>query len=362
MPERFLTVSNGDTRLRDLLEGRHTDTAVRPVLVATLNPENLSKTEWTFEFINIGELRVPSLVIVWLRALRPETLVLSLAPMFVVAMWLVREGVFDFAIMFQALIGVLALHASIGLFNDYHDHVSGWDRLVARGGARVIGRGWLRALDVKRAAWAAFLISIVAGAPLVITRFSVGVVIALLALLAALEFAVSKFGLKYKGFAEIAAWFMFGPLLTGGFYWAVAGRLTFAAVAWGGLYGSIALLILHLKNFERIMIDGRAGFLTWPVRAGFDASKTFAYLCVSLVLGSAIVIGFIVDPIPERLLMILTLAMGSWPLVKRVHQLESPVSGLMRGLSREGFVLAWWGFLGFILGELVRTFEVWMWW
>jgi 1,4-dihydroxy-2-naphthoate octaprenyltransferase len=362
MPERFLTVSNGDSRLRDLLDGRYSDKGVRPVLVATLNPENLSKTEWTFEFIKIGELRVPSLMIVWLRALRPETLVLSLAPMFATAMWLARQGVFDFALMIQALVGVLALHASIGLFNDYHDHISGWDRLDARGGARVIGRGWLRALDVKRAAWAAFAIAILAGAPLVVSRFSIGVVIALLALLAALEFAVSKFGLKYKGFAEIAAWLMFGPLLTGGFYWAVAGGLTNDAVAWGFLYGSIALLILHLKNFERIMIDGRAGFRTWPVRAGFDASKTFAYFCVSLVLGSAVMIAFIVDAIPERLLMILTLGMGSWSLLKRVHQLESPVSGLMRGLSREGYVLAWWGFFGFVLGELVRTFEAWVWW
>jgi 1,4-dihydroxy-2-naphthoate octaprenyltransferase len=362
MSERFLTVSNGDVRLRDLLDGRHTDSTLRPILVATLNPENLSKTEWTFEFIKVGDLSPPSLMIIWLRALRPETLVLSLAPMFVTAMWLVRENVFDFLLMFQALIGVLALHASIGLFNDYHDHISGWDRLVARGGARVIGRGWLRALDVKRAAWAAFVIAILAGAPLVITRFSVGVVIALFALLAALEFAVSKFGLKYKGFAEIAAWFMFGPLLTGGFYWAVAGQLTVEAVVWGFLYGSIALLILHLKNFERIMIDGRAGFLTWPVRAGFDASKTFTYFCVALILGSATVIGFFVDVIPERQLMILTLALGSWPLIRRVRQLESPVSGMMRGLSREGYALAWWGLVGFIFGELVRTFEAWVWW
>lgn len=362
MPERFLTISQGDLRLRDLLDGRHPDRGVRPILVSTLNPENLSKSEWTFEFIKVRELGTPNLFKVWLLALRPETLVLSLAPMFATAMWLVRQNAFDFQLMFQALIGVLALHASIGLFNDYHDHVSGWDRLKARGGSRVIGRGWLRAIDVKRAAWAAFTVALIAGAPLAISRFSMGVVIALLALLASLEFAVSKFGLKYKGFAEIAAWFMFGPLLTGGFYWAVAGRLTVEAVGWGFLFGSIALLILHLKNFERIMIDGQAGFRTWPVRAGFDASKTFAYFTVALVLGSAVGISLLIDIIPERWVMVFTLAMGSWSLVRRVYQLESPVSGRMHGLSREGYALAWWGFIGFVLGEVVRTFESWVWW
>ncbi len=287
---------------------------------------------------------------------------LSLAPMLATAMWLVRHRAFDFTLMFLALIGVLALHASIGFFNDYYDHVSGRDRLTSHGEARVIGRGWLRALDVKHAAWASFLLAIVAGTTLVLNRTSIGVVIFLLALLAALKFAVSRFGLKYKGFAEIAAWFMFGPLLTGGFFWAVAGYLTLDSVVWGFLFGSIAMLILHLKNFERIMIDGRAGFRTWPVRAGFDASKTFAYFCVSLVIGSAALIGVWVDPIAERLLMVMTLALGAWPLVKRVHHLESPVSGLMRGLPREGYALAWWGLLGFVLGEVVRTFAAWVWW
>lgn len=356
---KFLTVKTGDSRLADLLDGRGPEAELRPILVSTLNPENLKQTDWTFELVPVESLKRPPLLLVWIRALRPETLVLSMAPMLAIASLLIREGVFDAGLTLQALIGVLALHAAIGLFNDYHDHTSGWDRISEHGGARVIARGWLRALDVKRGAWTAFSLAILAGLPLIFTRFSVGIVIALLALLASLEFAVSRFGLKYKGFHEIAAWFMFGPLLTGGFYWAVAGRFEWAALLYGCLYGSFALLVLHLKNFERILVDGRAGFQTWPVRAGFDASKTFAYFCLLLVISSAIFISAVVDPIAERTLLPAVLVLASRTLFQRVRSLESPVAGKMRGLAREGYLLAWWGLLAFLLGEGVRSFESW---
>jgi 1,4-dihydroxy-2-naphthoate octaprenyltransferase len=356
---KFLTVKTGDARLADLLDGRSDDLSVRPLLVSTLNPESLKASDWTFEFVSLDSLNRPSLIYVWIRALRPETLVLSVAPMLAISSLLVREGVFDARITVQALIGVLALHAAIGLFNDYHDHVKGWDRISEHGGARVISRGWLRARDVKHGAWTAFGIALLAGVPLAFTRFSIGIVIGLLALLATLEFAISKFSLKYKGFHEVAAWFMFGPQLTAGFYWAVAGRFEWTALLYGTLFGSFALLILHLKNFERILIDGRAGFRTWPVRAGFDASKRFAYFCLLLVLSASVLISITVDPIPERTLIPAVLILASQSLFTRIRNLESPVAGQMRGLAREGYFLAWWGFLAFILGEIVRTFETW---
>ncbi|MFT2520598.1 hypothetical protein ACMWQB_30805, partial [Escherichia coli] len=71
--------------------------------------------------------------------------------------------------------------------------------------------------------------------------FSTGFLLAIFALVAALEFALSRVGLKYKGFAEITAWLMFGPLLTGGFVWAMTGRLVGASLWLGTVFGSLAL-------------------------------------------------------------------------------------------------------------------------
>jgi hypothetical protein len=78
-----------------------------------------------------------------------------------------------------------------------------------------------------------------------------------------------------------------------------------------------------------------------------------------LVLSASVLISITVDPIPERTLIPAVLILASQSLFTRIRNLESPVAGQMRGLAREGYFLAWWGFLAFILGEIVRTFETW---
>ncbi len=353
---RFLTLADGDPRLDELLEGRSTDNSTRALLLP-------SNHEWTFEFVSRTAIKRPPILIVWMIALRPDTLVLSIAPIIATLGWLLAwaEAVNrEISIWHAALTiaGILALHAAVNLFNDYHDHKRGWDRVEGRGGSRVIGRGWLRALDVRRAAWAAFSVAVLAAVPVMIANFSAGILLGLFVLTAALEFAISRFGLKYRGFAEIMAWFMFGPLLTGGFTWAMTGQLIVRSFALGGVFGSLALLCLHLKNFERILIDGRAGLRTWPVRAGFDASKTFTYFCLGLISASMAFVLVFVDPVPERVIPALVLAFGVGPLALRVRGIESPVAGRMRGLHAAGLRLAWMNLIAFALGDLLRHLPI----
>lgn len=349
---RFLTVADGDPRLRSLLEGDSADPTLRPLLLP-------SSHEWTFELVPLAELDRPNRFIIWIKALRPDTLVLSVGPILATLGWLItwtqaNGVVLSVSHAVLTIAGILALHASVNLFNDYHDHKRGWDRVPGRGGARVIGRGWLRARDVYIAAWAAFAVALVAGVSVVVANFSLGLLLAVFALVAALEFAVSRFGLKYRGFVEVTAWFMFGPLLTGGFCWAMTGRLIWQSLILGALSGSLALLCLHLKNFERILIDGRAGLKTWPVRAGFDASKTFAYFCLGLISMAMAFVFVFVEPMPDRILPMLVLAFGTGPLAMRIRKIESPVGGRMRGLHAAGLRLAWMNLLAFLLADILR--------
>ena len=360
VPPRFLTLETGDPRLAPLLQGDlPTDlvsraSTLRPILIQ-------SSPEWTFEFVSKESLRRPTSVWVWIMALRPDSLVLSVGPILAALGWLGAQAqasgqALDWVRALWTITGILALHASVNLFNDYHDHVRGWDRVRERGGSRVISRGWLRARDVHRAAWVGLMIAVVAGVPVVASNLSSGVLLVLFASVAVLEFAISHFGLKYKGFAEFAAWLMFGPLLTGGFVWSMTGELTWRSLALGATFGSIALLCLHLKNFERILSDGRAGLRTWPVRAGFDASKTFTYFVLGLISFSMALLVVLIDPVPERVLPILVLGFGLGPLAARVRGLESPLASRMRGLNAAGLRLAWFNLLAFLLGDSVRLF------
>ena len=356
MSERFVTLSDRDPKLGRLLDGIAEDPLMRPLLLQ-------SNSEWTFEFVPLARIQKPSWLLVWIKALRPDSLVLSVAPILATLGWLASwmgraGGTLPLDHVLLTVVGILALHASVNLFNDYHDHVRGWDRVREHGGARVISRGWLRARDVHRAAWAAFAVAIAAGAPVVLANMSAGVLLALFVLAAALEFAISRFGLKYRGFAEITAWFMFGPLLTGGFAWAMTGQLMWQSLALGTLFGSLALLCLHLKNFERILVDGRAGLKTWPVRAGFDASKTFTYFVFGLILLSMAFVVVLVDASAVRILPPVVLAFAIGPLASRVHKLESPLASRMHGLQRAALVMAWLNMIAFALGDLIRILFV----
>lgn len=358
---RFLTLESGDPHLVSLLQGdlpkdMGTDASdLRPILIQS-NPD------WTFEFVRKDLLRGPGAFWIWILALRPDSLVLSVGPILGALGWLGAQAQasgqsLDWARALLTITGILALHAAVNLFNDYHDHVRGWDRVRERGGTRVISRGWLRARDVHRAAWASLAIAVLAGVPVVVSNLSSGVLLVLFAGVAVLEFAISHFGLKYKGFAEVAAWMMFGPLLTGGFAWSMTGEITWQSLALGMVYGSIALLCFHLKNFERILTDGRAGLRTWPVRAGFDSSKTFTYFVLALISFSMAVLAVLVDPVPERIIPLVVLGFAMGPLATRVRRLESPLASRMRGLHAAGLGLAWFNLLAFLLGDIVRLFD-----
>ncbi|MDX9731078.1 MAG: prenyltransferase [Bdellovibrionales bacterium] len=366
--ERYVTVADQDPRLASLLDGVVSDPELRPILMASLNPVN-ARNEWTFEMVPLATLERPSLARVWLSALRPDSWVLSLGPMiaslgFTAAWMRVNEQVFQPLLAVLTVVGIMALHASINLFGDYQDHKRGWDRVRQRAGARVIARGWLRARDVHRAAWGMLGLAALAGAGILLDRMSsfeawnglYTVLILLPIVFAALAFAVARFGFKYRGFAEIAAWFMFGPLLTGGFFWAMTGAPSWKSLVFGSVFGSLALLSLHLKNFERILVDGQAGIKTWPVRAGFDASKTFTYFCLGLLSFSMATAVVLADPVAERLIPALVLAFGIGPLAARVRRLESPLAGKMRDLHRTGLRLAWMNLLAFSLGDILRLY------
>jgi 1,4-dihydroxy-2-naphthoate octaprenyltransferase len=172
-------------------------------------------------------------------------------------------------------------------------------------------------------------------------HFAPVVIVVGLALLAALEFAFQKFRLKYHGWAEIIAFALTGPLLTSGFAWAIADRVTLGAAALGCVFGSITLMYFHASNFENIMPDSQAGVRTWATRSGFDSSQRFFHFTAVLTMlcSLAFVVGFQQDVKLAPLLF--AQAMFLVPMVLRVKGLTSPLSSGLAGLRNEAVSLCW---------------------
>lgn len=334
------TVSRRDPEFRSYLDGSFS-TEERALPVRSLNVET-SCEEVTFEIVPVGSIDSPGVIGAAWCLLRPTTWVLSLGPLLVTLLYCLARGK-DIHVLIAAFsfAGVISFQAAVTLFKDYYDHIKGRDRLKQKGGNRVIQKGWVRALDVKRAAWALTAFALLCGLPAVATQFSLVAVVAIFAVLAGFEFAFQRLGLKKRGIGEVIAFALTGPLLTTCFAWAITGEAEWAHAALGCVFGSIALMYFHLANFENIMSDDQAGIRTWATRAGFDASKTFFYFTASLVLASMIFHIVVFDSdwrlAPVLAAQVVFLA----PLARRVQRLASPLSSELTGIRGEALKLSW---------------------
>lgn len=337
---RWLTMSRRDPEFSSYLDGSFSKTH-RALPVRSLNVGTKTE-EVTFEIVPVSEIQRPPRLKVIAQAIRVSSLLLSVGPMISTYFYVLARGYENsFWVVLSSFFGVLFFHISVNLFNDYGDHMKGRDRVRPRGGSRVIQNGWVAAITIKRAAWTLMGLAAILGVPAIflspMTVHPVAIV-AVLAGLVGLEFAFQKLRLKYRGFAELLAFALTGPLLCGGFAWAITGRLLPEFAALGGIYGAISLMYFHSVNFENIMTDSQAGVSTWATRAGFDASKRFFYFTAFLTFACAAVFAFYFERDIGFLAAVLAIGAMIFPLVGRVRALASPLSS---GLSKLRLGVIW---------------------
>jgi 1,4-dihydroxy-2-naphthoate octaprenyltransferase len=351
--ERWKTVSRNSPDFLSYLEGTFSLTH-RALPVRSLNVGTLSE-EVTFEIKPISEILRPSLWKILWQLMRPESLSLSLWPLLATLFFCYAHALrLNSLVTISSFFGVLIFHISVNLFNDYGDYIKGQDRVRPRGGSRVIQNGWVSAVNIKRAAWGLMGLGVLCGVPAIFwtsSELHPVVIVALLALLMGLEFAFQKFRLKYRGWAEIMAFALMGPLLTAGFAWASTGTLRWDIAVLGCVFGAIALMYFHSGNFENIMDDSQAGVRTWATRAGFDSSKKFFYFTALLVFAGSCAYAGLFEQNVLLVPFIIAQACAMFALCTRVHRLASPLSSELTGL-RWAVVAFCWLTTGVLLGAL----------
>lgn len=340
---RFLTISRRDPEFSSYLDGSFSRTH-RALPVRSLNVDSTTE-EVTFEIVPISEIQRPSFLRLGLQAVRAPSLLLSAGPMIATFFYAISRG-YDYSafITLSSFFGVLAFHMSVNLFNDYGDHIKGRDRVRPRGGSRVIQNGWIAAITLRRVAWALLIVAAVLGVPAIFLSTSTihpVAIIAVLTGLIGLEFAFQKFRLKYRGFAEVLAFALTGPLLCVGFGWAMTGQLVSAFAMLGCIYGAITLMYFHSVNFENIMTDSQAGVSTWATRAGFDASKRFFYFTAALTVGFAFVFAVLFGRDIAWAIAVLAIGAMTYPLIEKARSVASPLSSGLSRLRRNVVWFSW---------------------
>ena len=92
-----------------------------------------------------------SVVLTWIEAIRPKTLIASIAPVMIGVSLTISDGFFDLYPSLATLIAAVLIQIGTNLANDYYDFVRGADNEGRIGPRRVSQAGLISPIKVKQA-------------------------------------------------------------------------------------------------------------------------------------------------------------------------------------------------------------------
>lgn len=208
----------------------------------------------------------------WLRAVRARFLLASAVAVsagLAAAAW--RGAQIDAAAAALTMAGVLALHASVDLLNDYSDHKRGIDARAKRtpmsGGTGVIADGLLGACQVRRAGIALLLAGCAAGAYFAAAH---GWIVAAILGFAAASIWFYSTRIVDSGLAEVFVAAK-GALIVVGAAYIQEGALSAEAALAGAAVGALSSAVLFVASFPDHEADAAGGRRTLVIAAGGPA-------------------------------------------------------------------------------------------
>ncbi|QLH02770.1 1,4-dihydroxy-2-naphthoate prenyltransferase [Nitrosopumilus cobalaminigenes] len=235
---------------------------------------------------------------VWLRVIRVRFLLASVIAVSVglsLNWW--QNSSFE---LFEAVLtfaGVMALHASVDLLNDFWDFKRGIDTKTTRtkmsGGTGVLPEGLLKPSSVYRAGIAFLIIGTVIGGYFVITD---GIIIAIILGFAILSIYFYSTKIVDSGLGEFFV-AVKGSMIVIGTFFIQSGEITFESILAGIVVGSLSSLVLFIASFPDHDADKSKGRKTLVIALGkHKAAKCFWIF--PLVSYLAILIGVSTDVFP----------------------------------------------------------------
>jgi len=214
----------------------------------------------------------------WLEGARPRTLPAAVSPVLAgtaVAAYL------DEAVWWKALLALLvslALQVGVNYANDYSDGIRGTDADRV-GPLRLVGSGAAEPGQVKRAAFAAFGVAMVAGLVLCATSSWWLVLVGALAVVAAWFYTGGSTPYGYRALGEVMVFVFFGLVAVLGTTFVQTGSFPLAAWYAAVGVGALACAILVANNLRDIPTDREVGKRTLAVVLGDQQSRyLYAFL------------------------------------------------------------------------------------
>ncbi len=229
----------------------------------------------------------------WIRAVRPRTLTISVAPILVgVAHAAAGFGRVALVPVAAATLSALAIQIATNLANDAADGERGLDGPRRLGPERVTGARLMSAGDVRRGAVVATLVAIVAGLVAVASGGLPILLIGIASVLAAWAYSNGPRPISGTPFGEIFVVAYFGVAAVVGIEWLAAGAVVWDSALLGIAVGLPAAGVLTVNNHRDRVEDERNGRRTLAILAGErGAAAIYAAELLAAVALAAVAVG-----------------------------------------------------------------------
>tara|TARA_B100000959_G_C14942343_1_gene608379 strand:+ start:712 stop:1596 length:885 start_codon:yes stop_codon:yes gene_type:complete len=238
------------------------------------------------------------MISVWLRVIRVRFLLASIIAVSVgLALHWSQNGSLDYFDVILTFAGVLALHASVDLLNDYWDFKRGIDTKTTRtkmsGGTGVLPEGLLKPSSVYRAGVVFLIIGSLIGSYFVITD---GILIAIILGFAILSIYFYSTKIVDSGLGEFFV-AVKGSMIVMGTFFIQSGEVTVESILAGIVIGTLSSLVLFIASFPDYDADKSKGRKTLVIVVGKEKAIKLFWL-FPLVSYVVILIGVSVNLFP----------------------------------------------------------------
>jgi len=230
------------------------------------------------------------MISVWLRVIRVRFLLASIIAVsagLAITWWNTSSiTIFD-AIL--TICGVLALHASVDLLNDYWDFKRGIDTTTHRtkmsGGSGVLPEGLLKPAQVYAAGITFLIIGTVIGIYFVATD---GIVIGIILAFAVISIYFYSTKIVDWGLAEVFVAIK-GSMIVIGTYFVQTSQITESTVLAGIVIGVLSSLVLFITSFPDHDADKAKGRKTLVINLGKQKACTILWIFPAITYGITII-------------------------------------------------------------------------
>lgn len=226
----------------------------------------------------------------WLRAVRIRFLLASVISVFLglaISWWQKSSVNIEFAVL--TMTGVVALHASVDLLNDYWDYKRNIDTDTSRtkfsGGTGVLPEGLLKSSEVYRAGIIMLVIGALIGAYFVVER---GITIAIILGFAIISIYFYSTRIVDSGLGEVFVAIK-GAMIVLGTYFVQSAQITAEPVLAGIVSGILSSTVLFVNSFPDHDADKLHGRKTLVILLGRQKAASIVWVFPALSYGIVII-------------------------------------------------------------------------